>query len=90
MIMENQNQQTQNQEPQNQQSQPQPQQSGSVEGLEKIMETVTSILSLKFNELKTEVGDRFTHFADDLRDNLFKPTKEEIEEDKKAKRGAVF
>lgn len=92
--MENQNeqtQQTQETQNQNQSQQSQPQQSNGVDsGVEKIMETMTSIMELKFKDLSENLGDRLTHFADDLRDAILKPTKEEIEEEKAAKRGGVF
>lgn len=89
--MENQNEQTQQQQSQeNQSQQSQPQQASVDTGVEKIMETMTSIMELKFKDLTENLGDRLTHFADDLRDAILKPTKEEIEEEKASKRGGVF
>lgn len=92
--MENQNEQTQQQsqenQNQNQSQQSQPQQASVDTGVEKIMETMTSIMELKFKDLTENLGDRLTHFADDLRDAILKPTKEEIEEEKASKRGGVF
>lgn len=92
--MENQNENTQQTQEQNQSqaSQAQTSNAGGSEnaGLDKLVDTISTMIELKFKELGTDMGDRLTHFADDLRDELFKPTKEEIAEEKAAKRGGVF
>lgn len=90
--MENQNENTQQTQEQNQQASQQPSGNGGSEtqGLDKLVDSISSLIELKFKEFGLDVGDRLTHFADDLRNDLFKPTKEEVEEEKASKRGSVF